>query len=102
MRSWFVLFLSLLVMAGSLIPCCPADNCQDESSINMTCDPDEERETGTCSPFFTCGTCAGFVQQVRMVSVTAIKNVPPIHQVRPIHSISNTYLPSLFQPPRYS
>lgn len=51
MRSWFVLFLSLLVMAGSLIPCCPADNCQDESSITMTCDPDEERETGTCSPF---------------------------------------------------
>lgn len=102
MRSWLVLFLSLLVMAGSLIPCCPADNCQDESSYTTNCDPEEEQESGTCSPFFTCGTCTGFDQQVRMVSVTAIINVPPIHQARPIHSISNTYFPSLFQPPRYS
>ena len=46
MRKWIVLFLSLLVMAGSLIPCCPADNCQEEQSSMLSSHPEEEQESG--------------------------------------------------------
>ena len=101
MRKWIVLFLSLLVMAGSLIPCCPADNCQDEKSSMLSSHPEEEQESGSCSPFFTCGTCVGFDHQVRMVTLYLPKAVLPSHVPGPVHSFCDTYIPAFFQPPRF-
>lgn len=100
MRKLIVLFLSVLVMAGSLIPCCPADNCGDELAASTTAHPDEETGSGTCSPFFTCGTCVGFVHQIKTLSIQTCQLPAQEHQSLLTVHISANFIHGFFQPPR--
>lgn len=58
------IIFSLYVLLLSASPCCSDDICTIKSSIkkefsqkNQTA----ETECAGCSPFFSCGTCVGFV-----------------------------------------
>ena len=46
------------------VPCCSDNNCNDqiktENADNHSQDH-KDSDRNTCSPFFTCGTCSGFV-----------------------------------------
>ncbi|MBA4410873.1 MAG: hypothetical protein C0397_15795 [Odoribacter sp.] len=57
--------LSLYVLSLSLAPCCSDDdNCCDEIKTEHTDNHSQDHndsDCNTCSPFFTCGTCSGFV-----------------------------------------
>jgi hypothetical protein len=100
MRKWIILFLSVLVMAGSLIPCCPADNCGDELAASALTHPEEESDSGNCSPFFTCGTCVGFVHQIPLLSIQTCLLQVQEHKSRLTEHISANFIHGFFQPPR--
>jgi len=56
--------LSLYVLLLGTVPCCSDNNCNDqiktENADNHSQDH-KDSDRNTCSPFFTCGTCSGFV-----------------------------------------
>ncbi|MGZ9675397.1 DUF6660 family protein [Flavobacterium sp. GNP001] len=57
--------LSIYVAVLSTIPCCTDDNCNDEiktEQIDNNSEDHQEKECNSCSPFFTCGDCSGFVR----------------------------------------
>lgn len=52
------LLLAFFTLFSTAIPCCVFDNCKDEpQSENST----NDEKDGSCSPFFVCSSCAGFV-----------------------------------------
>ncbi|WP_036151149.1 DUF6660 family protein [Maribacter forsetii] len=56
--------LSLYVFLLSTVPCCWDDNCNDEEKTELTENHSKDQQDdgcNTCSPFFSCGTCSGFV-----------------------------------------
>jgi hypothetical protein len=96
--KWLILFLSFVVMAGSFMPCCPLDNYQEE----ITSGKQQGHEKGMCSPFFACGSCAGFVQLAKHVSVPVLSVEQTVHHERIATSFVSGYYSSFFQPPRSS
>ena len=65
-----VKFISILlvfyVLLLSVQPCCADDNCaNDEHSVKTEKSTNSQHHdkdcNGHCSPFFTCGTCAGVI-----------------------------------------
>ncbi len=90
--------MALLVMAGSTVPCCYDDNCADESTTSSH--GEESPENNACSPFFACGTCPGFVQMTRQVSIPAPITQRPAHYQKGSGFIPSLYYSAFFQPPR--
>jgi hypothetical protein len=100
MKPLLVFMLSLVVLASSLTPCCPADNCSDELTTQASSEQDHEQE-GACSPFFACGSCCpGFVQLARQFSVPVPETRPSAHHENLSVHFTSTYYADFFQPPR--
>ena len=60
----FCFILSLYVFSLSTVPCCSDDNCNDKIKTAYTNNHSQDHQDNdckNCSPFFTCGTCSGFV-----------------------------------------
>ncbi|MES2426247.1 MAG: hypothetical protein V4560_04710 [Bacteroidota bacterium] len=57
MKFLCVLF-SLMVMLLTVRPCC-ADNCAAKTTAGKSAS--KEKECAGCSPFFSCGSCTGFI-----------------------------------------
>jgi hypothetical protein len=60
----FCLMLSVYVMLISAKPCCMDDDCQDKISVKKELagqTTSRQKECPGCSPFFTCGSCVGFI-----------------------------------------
>jgi hypothetical protein len=98
-QKWLSIVLILLTMAGNFIPCCTEDDCSDEVATQQD-DHQQEKEKGSCSPFFACGTCAPAVE----ISLPVALNTPQAIRENQYHScyflqLSN-YHAALFQPPR--
>lgn len=97
-----VVLLLIVITAGTVVPCCVVDNCNDEMAATATSHSNENDEKGNCSPFFACGTCAHAIEIISPVQLVPMEN-----QVRTTHfhfylSGLSTYHHSLFQPPRVS
>jgi hypothetical protein len=95
--------LSLYVLFQIAVPCCSEDNCNEEMAIGHTDSPQEHEEgdCNTCSPFFTCGTCSGFVFtkwtfNFKEVSFLKDKLVPVYIFPFPPHSFDK-----IWQPPKW-
>jgi hypothetical protein len=54
------LLLSIYVIMLSVKPCCADNDCQNQKEFAGKT-PVKEKECTGCSPFFTCGTCIGFI-----------------------------------------
>jgi hypothetical protein len=57
-------FLAFCVMLLSVRPCCTDSDCSRDSVAKNEVPaktPLSDKDCQGCSPFFTCGTCAGFV-----------------------------------------
>ena len=56
--------MALYVLLISVRPCCIEENCTDEdlsTKTEQTSDHDQGNDcNGNCSPFLSCGSCAGF------------------------------------------
>ena len=59
------LLLSFYVMLLSLKPCCSDNDCRDNKDVSKKelsrNASSKEKECQGCSPFFTCGSCVGFI-----------------------------------------
>jgi len=58
------LILSVYVILLSTKPCCADNDCQRKIATKKEQadkSPTKEKECPGCSPFFTCGSCVGFI-----------------------------------------
>jgi hypothetical protein len=58
------LIFSLYVLLLSAKPCCSEDICQGKKGVEkeLACkNSSDEKECKGCSPFFSCGSCTGFI-----------------------------------------
>ena len=101
MSKLIVYILAFIVLAGSSIPCCAGDNCQDDFTTSSSTNQ-EPHEKAPCSPFFACGSCAGFVIMTRQVDLPDPTLEMPSHYEKIIPFFASVYYPSFFQPPRLS
>jgi len=97
--------LSLYVLLLGTVPCCSEDNCDDEKKTE---NPDnhsqdhKDSDRNTCSPFFTCGTCSGFIF---IRTGLDFKKVPFIkNQLITVYKSQFTdgYFAKIWQPPKIS
>ncbi|WP_207511939.1 hypothetical protein [Longitalea luteola] len=100
MKKLLTFLLLIVTIAGAIIPCCMADECDNKTSASHQPHPTDNEEKGNCSPFFACGTCAHAVEIISRVSITL-----PEYAVRTTYyhfyvEKLSSYHPSLFQPPR--
>jgi hypothetical protein len=100
MKRLLVFILSLIVLTGSLTPCCPGDNCGDEMTGQASSEKQDHEQEGVCSPFFACGSCPGFVQLARHFSVPVPEVNASVHHEKLTVLITSAYYSSFFQPPR--
>jgi hypothetical protein len=94
----FCLILSLSVMLLSTVPCCD-DNCEEEQVTTEQTDSHDE-STESCSPFLTCGLCAGFASlyirvDIQPLEEETIVNVTPSN----ILWVDNCFA-TIWQPPK--
>ncbi|MES2378396.1 MAG: hypothetical protein V4553_17520 [Bacteroidota bacterium] len=100
------LILSVYVIMLSAKPCCVDSDCRATVSSKKELTgkiPAKEKECPGCSPFFTCGTCVGFVisqplsVQLFTVALDHIEH-GNIYQQPRIEKVSL----SIWQPPKLS
>ncbi|MFT3750516.1 MAG: hypothetical protein QM768_19545 [Agriterribacter sp.] len=97
MKRWLTFILLLITVTATVTPCCTDDDCAQEKNRPEN---HSHKETGTCSPFYACGTCATSVDPV-FQKLTVID--PPLVLVEHISFYllhSGSYFSTLFQPPR--
>ncbi len=58
----FILFISFLILSLSSLPCCLLENIGENTLCIEPYSDTEDGHSGEepCSPFFNCGSCAGF------------------------------------------
>lgn len=100
MIKLFVFFLLIITTAGTIVPCCGSDDCCE---VNMQSSDHEDKQSGegTCSPFFACATCAGFVEVSRGIQINKLVSVKKevFHELPGVKNLP-TYSASCWQPPR--
>jgi len=100
MKKWIAFILLLITVTGSFIPCCGVDDgCEDQFS-SSTGGNDHEEE-GSCSPFFSCTTCPGFVELTKPIQLIQPMFEKQVHHEWVVIFDLSAYLPSFWQPPRF-
>jgi len=104
MLKILALILSIYVLVLTGMPCC-AYACKQEGAKKEQSQPKEHKQEKdcdncTCSPFFSCQNCGGFVVQPAI-------NIPKIliHTKDPVYNIYKQnsyqeYITHFWQPPR--
>lgn len=99
MKRWAVIIMLFITSAGTFLPCCLLDDCcVDQAALSPN--ENEHKEEGTCSPFFACITCAGFVEITKPLQLTVLVFHKPIHEEIEFIFIPSNYIHSFWQPPR--
>jgi len=99
----FILSLYVLLLVTS--PCCSDENCDDDMKkeyVDNHSQDHEDNDNDTCSPFFTCGTCSGFVftrMEVDFKEVAFVKHI--IACVYKSQFVSD-FFSKIWQPPKIS
>lgn len=92
----------LLVMAGVFLPCCGIDDCCAVNSQTSSSSP-FQKETGSCSPFFTCATCIAIVDLPATLQLQHVDVAQQVeHHSKIILFSSLLFYGSCWQPPRNS
>jgi hypothetical protein len=100
MKKWLAFLLLLVTVAATFYPCSREDCCRDELSAKPT-NRNNQKPACNCSPFVTCGTCAGFtLTAAAFVEVPRITEEKMVHYTRIVDPALSTYTTSLLQPPR--
>ena len=94
--------LAAYVLCCSIIPCCVDDKCADEMTNTAQGHQQDDDCKGNCSPFFACGSCAGFSVDVQSFELT-----PVVLDDRSTYSAfyicsHSEYFPNFWQPPKLS
>src|SRR5688500_5285102 len=99
MKKWLVFLLTTMVMAGSVFPCCMETSCEDDQTA-CSSQKENSHAKGTCSPFFACASCAGFVDVAKHPDLPQPIVQRAARFEKPSILLPSTYLSSFFQPPR--
>jgi hypothetical protein len=100
MKKWSILILLLITAAGTFIPCCGVDDCCADQIAKST--RHEKRQTeGTCSPFFACASCSGFVELSKPIQLIQPVVEKQVHHENIVKFNLATYFSSFWQPPRF-
>jgi hypothetical protein len=100
MKKWFAVLLLSVTATAILLPCLNRGCCcSDEFASDVTSHNNHKCE-GNCSPFVTCGKCAGFTQTSNIVEVPVVSVEKPVYHSQVISKIFSSYITALFQPPR--
>ncbi len=100
MKKWVALFWLAVSMLATFFPCCTKDDCGADRIGLPSAAGKERKPDGACSPFVTCGTCAGFTQTARTIELPLLSTFKLVHHSLMLVRIPNTYPASPFQPPR--
>jgi hypothetical protein len=100
MKMWLTSILLLLVVTATLCPCYLKDDCCNDEFLCEGANHSSHRSECNCSPFVTCGTCAGFAINIKIVEIPIITAEKPIHHSNVISFLLAAYSTSFFQPPR--
>jgi hypothetical protein len=98
-KNWLVIILLIITAAGTFIPCCGVDDyCADQFAA--TSNHNGHQSEGTCSPFFACATCLGFVMlsdRIQFIQPVAEKQV---HHEGIVNHHLSSYVSFFWQPLR--
>lgn len=100
MKKWLAFLFLFLMLAGSFYPCCIVDDCTADHAWT---EQQKERPSkeGTCSPFFACASCVGFVQLSRPIAVPQPLPQLPVHYESVERFTPLILYSSFWQPPRF-
>ncbi|HEX4852457.1 MAG TPA: hypothetical protein VFV08_16685, partial [Puia sp.] len=93
----FILAIYVLVLSAT--PCCDKDCCTQDKTEQGTNHHDNNCK-GDCSPFFACGSCAGFTVTPNNFSIVQIKLFAQTEFSDFYLISSSAYFSSFWQPPR--
>ncbi|WP_394800276.1 DUF6660 family protein [Mucilaginibacter daejeonensis] len=100
------LILAFFVLILSGRPCCADRECETKSKVTKSVNDHQtrkERECEGCSPFFSCGSCVGFIiskpviHQLEFIAEQPQQNYAPYCQPDP-----KTVSLAIWQPPQLS
>ena len=98
MKKGIAFLLVLIMLAALAFPCCLDEGCTEKTELKTSQSPCDDE--GTCSPFFACATCSGFVT----LACTPVMAEPPVqlpvHYERIRRSATSSFYTRFFQPPR--
>ncbi|MDX2001372.1 MAG: DUF6660 family protein [Chitinophagales bacterium] len=98
--KFLALLMAFFVLALSVVPCC-SENTTGGELIQTSCGTGNQCPD-ICSPFFTCGTCSGFVFNsptlITDVIPTVIEKVYPFLEEITLSEIAV----DVWQPPKIS
>lgn len=114
--KYLAIFMVFFVIGLSLVPCCApiantnlvdsmANCCEDEACSKSREAPEStnnENECSACSPFFTCGACAGFNAQINIIQLTHFIGRNDITYSNFLLQIHSDYFETKWQPPKIS
>ncbi|SMO79905.1 hypothetical protein SAMN06265350_11229 [Solitalea koreensis] len=96
-------------MVLSVTPCCAWDHCDSEDTVTTIKGNDKKSHTndetgkGTCSPFFACSSCSGFVTNAAVSIIIELPSINPVPLlVKYINHYSLQRSNPIWQPPQLS
>ncbi len=99
----FILSLYVLLLSAEL--CCSDDICNDEIKTEHADNHSQhhkDSDCNTCSPFFSCGTCTGFVFTWSWVDFQGVAFVED--KLVPVYKsqFATDFFAKIWQPPKIS
>ncbi len=96
----FLLLLWCAVLTA--VPCCAFDGCEDEVQTEQSGHSDDQDDgCGSCSPFFACHGCSGFVVEERVQFSNAVLTQHLMeYVVREAGKRAGAFVVVPWQPPR--
>ncbi|MBS1688887.1 MAG: hypothetical protein JSS96_09200 [Bacteroidetes bacterium] len=99
-----ILSLYILLLTG--IPCCAYDHCEDanvkvENNKAKHSVPQKDKENGcnSCSPFFSCHGCCGFIVAAHSGTSHTVFTFPPPAYSSYKEPYVSQFVPFFWQPP---
>jgi hypothetical protein len=100
------LILSVYVLLLSARSCCADKECQQQISQQKRKTEkaaSEEKECPGCSPFFSCGSCLGFIVVSRLTTTLPAPSEMPVETFKPYPKCFYKQITlSVWQPPKLS
>jgi len=95
------LILSVYVVFLSVRPCCQDKDCYGKYAVEKGQQKDRDKDCQGCSPFFTCGTCSGFIVTKAVNSNVTLISEPPLkHFANYRHPFIKQISLAIWQPPK--
>lgn len=102
----FCVILSCFVLLFSTKPCCADNECQlgvSTGKKKIEKSSSQEKECPGCSPFFSCGSCPGFIVVIQLTTTLPALSETPVKAYTPYgQSLYKQITLSVWQPPKLS